>query len=316
MWQYRVWVFSNRIKYIGIFAYVLSMFLSHPALHYLTLLSLFVVVEIALQPALFFGSVMQLLGMLKLGIRHRFRLPDPQPPDEQCIYDLPFEGSWVVVNGGPVKEFSHSWNIPVQRYAYDVVQMDETCATFQGDERSMESYYCYGKPILCPADGVVVKVVDTNNDSLILGKGRYFCRAKHIAGNHLVIKHSEDRYTVLAHLKKGSICVSKGEYVLRGQKVACCGNTGNSSEPHLHFHMQNTKSFHSSYGLPLRFSHCTCSPCPGYEKSDSRPLQDGQSLPFGYISRGYTVQNTRKEEPDHAPSGHRASGSEHCTREK
>lgn len=83
-----------------------------------------------------------------------------------------------MVNGGPVKEFSHSWNIPVQRYAYDVVQMDETGSTFQGDERSMESYYCYGKPILCPADGVVAKVVDTNKDSLVLGKGRYFLQGK------------------------------------------------------------------------------------------------------------------------------------------
>ncbi|NLK06575.1 MAG: M23 family metallopeptidase [Spirochaetales bacterium] len=101
-------------------------------------------------------------------------------------------------------------------------------------------------------------------------------------------------------MKKDSICVSKGEHVQRGQKVACCGNTGNSSEPHLHFHMQNTKSFHSSYGLPLRFSHCACSPCPGYEKSDSRPLQDRQSLPFGYISRGYIVRNATKEESDHA----------------
>ncbi|HPE94412.1 MAG TPA: M23 family metallopeptidase, partial [Sphaerochaeta sp.] len=170
----------------------------------------------------------------------------------------------------------------------------ESGRSCSGNEREVGSYYCYDCydwAILSPAGGVVVKVNNRSNDSLILGKGRYFNRSNHIAGNYVIVKHAEDQYSLMAHLKKDSMLVKAGERVVRGQKLARCGNSGNSTEPHLHFHLQNGPNFFTSVGLPIRFSDITIQPCPRYVQMDGRPVMSLSSIPDGFISRGYIVQN-------------------------
>ena len=293
MFLYKLSVFSKWAKYIGLLSYILSLFSDYVLFSYLTLFVLFVVVEIALNASVFFGSIALLWGMLVIKRRYKNNLPSVETFSSSVIYSLPFEGPWAVVNGGFTREYSHSQNIPVQRYAYDFLQM-ESGRSCSGNEREVGSYYCYDCydwAILSPAGGVVVKVNNRSNDSLILGKGRYFNRSNHIAGNYVIVKHAEEQYSLMAHLKKDSMLVKAGERVVRGQKLARCGNSGNSTEPHLHFHLQNGPNFFTSVGLPIRFSDITIQPCPRYVQMDGRPVMSLSSIPDGFISRGYIVQN-------------------------
>lgn len=287
---YRLSVFSKWIKYVGVLSYLISLFSDAVLFSYLTLLSLFVVVEIALNASLFFGSIALLWGMLVIRWRHGNNLPSVDTYTSDVTYTLPFEGAWVVVNGGFTQPYSHAWNIPVQRYAYDFLQLEKG-RSFVGNEQKVENYHCYGKAIVAPADGVVVRVNNRSNDSLILGKGRFFNRSNHIAGNYAIVKHAEEQYSLMAHLQKDSILVKAGEKVVRGQILARCGNTGNSTEPHLHFHLQNGPNFYTSVGLPIRFQGITQHVCPQYSLMDRRPVMPVSTILEGYISRGYIVQN-------------------------
>ena len=228
--------------------------------------------------------------MLVIKRRYKNNLPSVETRTSKVTYSLPFEEAWAVFNGCFTQAYSHLQNTPVQRYAYDFLQM-ESGRSCSGNEREVGSCYCYDKAILSPAGGVVVKVNNRSNDSLILGKGRYFNRSNHIAGNYVIVKHAEEQYSLMAHLKKDSMLVKAGERVVRGQKLARCGNSGNSTEPHLHFHLQNGPNFYTSVGLPIRFSDITIQPCPRYVQMDGRPVMPLSSIPDGFISRGYIVQN-------------------------
>ena len=73
------------------------------------------------------------------------------------------------------------------------------------------------------------------------------------AGNHLVIDHGNGEYSLLAHFRKGTVAVKTGDKVEPGQLVGRCGNSGNSSEPHLHYHLQNAPRFGKGEGLPAQF---------------------------------------------------------------
>jgi murein DD-endopeptidase MepM/ murein hydrolase activator NlpD len=80
----------------------------------------------------------------------------------------------------------------------------------------------------------------------LLGPGR-------VLGNHVVLDLGGGVYAVLAHLRRGSVRVRPGDRVATGQQLAECGNSGNSSEPHLHFQLMDHPSVLLAAGLPLRF---------------------------------------------------------------
>jgi len=73
-------------------------------------------------------------------------------------------------------------------------------------------------------------------------------------------------------MQKASIVVKVGESVLRGRNLARCGNTGNSTEPHLYFHLQNGPGFRSSVGLSIRFNSTTLRVCPRHSLMDTQPV--------------------------------------------
>jgi len=96
-------------------------------------------------------------------------------------------------------------------------------------------YYCYNKPVVAPADGIVEEIIDNIDDNEI-GK----VDTINNWGNSIIIRHLTGLYTQMSHLKKGSFKVAKGDFVQRGDLVAHCGNSGRSPEPHLHFQVQAT----------------------------------------------------------------------------
>lgn len=225
-------------------------------------------------------------------IKHKFHLP-ANSQLTKVEYRLPFDGEWTVVNGGLEKEFSHSWSVPTQRYAYDFLIMDENGKTYEGeDPADVNAYKCYGKHVLAPADGTVVEIRINCEDSKIMLPDNIEATAKDIRGNYILIKHAENEYGFIGHLKPESICVKVGEKVKAGQIIAKCGNTGNSSEPHVHFHIQDSMNFFTSAGVPIRFKNICISAQKSYSNYDKRKIADVTVKGnLTQISRGQRVKN-------------------------
>ena len=282
--------FCGKIKYLGLLG-LPSLFLDYRIFDFLWLFWLFGLVEILYNFPVFIQSLEQLWGMLVVPLRYGSKIPDANNYRCKVKYSLPFRDSWVAVNGGVDKKSSHSWDIPTQRYAYDFLMLDESGKSHVGDGKKVGDYYCYGKEVLAPADGEVVEVGSGYPDSLILGNGQVDCSAHDIRGNHILIRHSEGEYSLLAHLQPGSISVKTGDTVKRGQIIARCGNSGNSSEPHLHFQLQNGRSFSCSAGLPIEFEDISSAPIPCYSAFDPRPIPSFTDMPRKYIVRGQRVVN-------------------------
>ena len=242
--------------------------------------------------AILIQSLKQLWGMIVLEYKYHGNLPNIENYHTQVKYSLPFDGEWVVANGGVTEKTSHSWEIPTQRYAYDFIILDNTGSSFKGDEPEAGSFYCYGRDILAPADGSVAEICTGNLDSGITKNRAVSCKARDIRGNYILICHSDQEYTLSAHLKPDSIQVSVGQSVKRGEKIAECGNSGNTSEPHLHFQVQLGKSFYSSPGLPIEFENLIVKDTLNYEKFDDRYLKETVENHYPpYIGVGQTVSN-------------------------
>lgn len=205
-----------------------------------------------ISPPMLATSLLQLIGELAARARYRFRPPTPEAYRQQVSYTLPFKGVWWVGNGGPDASTSHSWHLVGQRYAYDFLITDESGKTYRHNGRRLEDYYAFGAPVLAPADGVVVAVQNRHHDCPWPGVLDPF--AWSILGNYVLIRHADNEYSLLAHLRRGSVKVRPGDRVLRGQIVGECGNSGNSSEPHLHFQVQDHPNFFLAASLPVRYS--------------------------------------------------------------
>ena len=169
--------------------------------------------------AILIQSLKQLWGMIVLEYKYHGNLPNIENYHTQVKYSLPFDGEWVVANGGVTEKTSHSWEIPTQRYAYDFIILDNTGSSFKGDETEAGSFYCYGRDILAPADGSVAEICTGNLDSGITKNRAVSCKARDIRGNYILICHSDQEYTLSAHLKPDSIQVSVGQSVKRGDRI-------------------------------------------------------------------------------------------------
>ncbi len=176
---------------------------------------------------------------------------------------LPLSGKWTVYQG-----FDGEWTHKgFWRYAYDFV-ITEDGRTFSGAGDKKEDYFCFGKPILSPADGTVVEVFDDLDDNDIgeVDKASNW-------GNYIIIYVYPGYYVELSHIKKGSVRVKKNDQISRGQLIAECGNSGYSPQPHLHIQVQ--------------LSHLIGS--PGIEFTFNSFVVNGKSTDTKYLSKGDTV---------------------------
>jgi hypothetical protein len=181
---------------------------------------------------------------------------------------LPFEGQWYVVWGGRTLEQNYHAADRAQRFAIDVL-ISRNGVTHTGDASELENYYCWGQPILAPAAGTVVSASDDLPDNPIGSTD-----ATHPAGNHVVLDFGNGEYGFLAHMREGSIRVAAGDTVAPDQELGRCGNSGNTSEPHLHFHLQTTPDLGSGEGLPAFFNRYL---------ADDRPVERGEPLAGQFI---------------------------------
>jgi len=144
---------------------------------------------------------------------------------------LPVLGNWMV-SQGYAGSMTHKGD---WKEALDFVLLDDELKTYRNPGNEPEHFYCYGKPVLAPADGIVEEIADHIEDNSVGGNN-----TSQNWGNTIVLRHAEGLYTKLSHLKKNSMRVAKGDYVRRGDLLALCGNSGRSPEPHLHFQVQAT----------------------------------------------------------------------------
>src|SRR5207247_1850980 len=134
-----------------------------------------------------------------------------------------------------------------QRFAYDLVAVRDSM-DHSGSGRLNADYYAFGMPIVAPASGKVTEATDGIADN---APGQL--NPKQPAGNHVMLDLGGGEYALLAHLKKGTVRVKKGLTVAAGDTLGLCGNSGNTSQPHLHFHLQNGPALFEADGLPAPF---------------------------------------------------------------
>jgi len=172
----------------------------------------------------------------------------PALEKHQTQLSLPLKGSWLVFWGGDTRELNQHHDVPNQRFALDLLGVGEGGKTQQGEGSRNEDFYAFGREVLAPADGTVIEVIDGVRDNTPGSMNPYSA-----LGNCVTIQHREGEVSVLAHLKRGSIVVKVGDKVKRGQLLGKCGNSGNSSEPHLHYHVQNSPVLQDGLGIKCVF---------------------------------------------------------------
>ena len=155
------------------------------------------------------------------------------PPADPVALDPPLCGEWAMLAGGRSSLVSHHYPQAHVRDAVDFVRLVDG-RSHDGDARRAESWYGFGEPVLAPADGTVVGVLDLAPDEPISAIGQTPSE-----GNHVVLDIGAGRYAVLAHLRQGSVRVSAGERVRHGQQIAAIGDSGDSLAPHLHLQVQD-----------------------------------------------------------------------------
>jgi hypothetical protein len=281
----------------------------------------FLVSTLALQlnPWVQVQALGQLVGQLAVYGRYGRRLPSPATYEQRTDYRLPVEGEWTVVAGGPDRDSSHSWGIPAQRYALDLVVTDEAGRTHAGDGRDPADYYCWDRPVVAPAAGVVVAAADGHRDAPRT-RGWLDVRQRDLRGNYVTIDHGGE-YTILAHLRKGSIAVRPGDRVAAGDLVGRCGHSGNSTEPHLHVHVQDRLSFLTGMGLPVAYAAVRSATGPDAPLSPTTPalsyLRAGQRVAHAGADAatatvGPTSTTTSTPAIDSSPSSPSGPASDHA----
>ena len=180
--------------------------------------------------ALYRQIAKQIGGLMVMAVRYDGKEPDKLTGASRVEYALPFEGAWTVLNGGVEEETSHSWDVLTQRYAYDFVILDDEGRSCRPDADPADpaSYYCYGLPVLAPADGVVVEAGASCPDAPIALDGAVCCGGDDIRGNFVLVEHAHGEFSCLCHLMPGGVLVEAGQEVRRGQRVGLCGSSGNS----------------------------------------------------------------------------------------
>jgi Peptidase family M23 len=174
-------------------------------------------------------------------------------------------GVWYASDGCCTGESHHRRGLaPVngqlmvpQRYAIDFFKLDDEHRAWVGDPAQLDSYLTYRQPIIASADGVVVDVQDGLPNSQSLPNPPPVPPIEDSVGNHVTLKIGDGLYLLYAHMDPGSVAVSKGQTVSRGQQLGLIGTSGNSTTPHLHFQVMTTPTFFPTESPPFVFDHFT-----------------------------------------------------------
>lgn len=144
-------------------------------------------------------------------------------PAQATRLTLPFDGIWGVIQGFD----SGDTHTGYAAFALDFVPAQPLGAKLPPRGAPLTRFACYGRPVLAPADGLVVRAGGDKRDWPAYHEGRN-------PGNFVIIQHAPHEYTEFRHLAARSVTVAPGQQVRRGDVIGRCGNSGNAKTPHLH----------------------------------------------------------------------------------
>ncbi|MFF7179723.1 peptidoglycan DD-metalloendopeptidase family protein [Streptomyces sp. NPDC008121] len=183
--------------------------------------------------------------------------------------DPPVAGRWSALNSPADRTPSHGTHQYGQTYAIDIVAEDEArprprFAWLWPLARRTTDFPAFGAPLLAVADATVVHAEDGQRDHLsrnslpavvylmlVESVVRVLAGARRVTGNHIVLDLGDGTYAMYAHLRRGSLTVAAGDRVTAGQELARCGNSGNSTEPHVHFQLMDGPDLDTARGVPF-----------------------------------------------------------------
>lgn len=191
-------------------------------------------------------------------------------PMDAVVLDLPFRGTWRTELSPARRVPSHGTTLFGTGHAIDFVMVDGWGRSAPRTWRSAltteppETFVGFGAPLLAPVAGTILAVLDGEEDHearrtpfallryALTQAGRVRAGQAAIAGNHVVIE-VPGAVVLLAHLRRGSLRVTPGQRVVAGQPLGECGNSGNSTEPHVHVQVSDTMDWERARGVPLAF---------------------------------------------------------------
>lgn len=190
------------------------------------------------------------------------------------VLRLPFRGRWMAQNSPANRVPSHGTHLFGTTFAIDFVAVDDVGRSATRTWRSAlatelpTAFVGFGVPILAPISGTVMAVHDGEPDHearrsapalasyALTQASRVRAGVGAIAGNHVIISPTPSGpFVLVAHLRQGSIAVGIGDVVAAGEPVGLCGNSGNSTEPHVHVQATDSADPALARGLPIVFVH-------------------------------------------------------------
>lgn len=188
------------------------------------------------------------------------------------VITAPLAGDLWLAGNGPDNSVGHRRTLMAlsgegriaQRFAIDWVRLFPDGRTFHGDPKDNRSYRAFGAEALAVADATVVDTKDgiPENQPDLTARAVAITPAT-VGGNFVLLKLADDAYALYAHLQPGSLLVRKGDRVHRGQVLGLVGNTGNSTEPHLHFQVADRPSPFDAEGIPYAIASFDLQAKPG-----------------------------------------------------
>lgn len=190
---------------------------------------------------------------------------------DAVVLDLPLAGPCLVQNSPARRIPSHGTTLMGSSHAIDLVPVDAAGLAVPRGWRALfateppDRFPGFGVPVLAPAGGRVVAALDGLPDQVArrsaftqfgyaLGQPqRIRGGVPAVAGNHVVIELAGGSFVALAHLQRGSVGVRVGETITAGARIGACGNSGNSTEPHVHLQVMDTVNPALANGVPFVF---------------------------------------------------------------
>ena len=235
------------------------------------------------------------------GLRHRVTLTPAEDPQDSAgdasttlevarvtvnrmqpiVITPPLRGEMWLAANGPSNTSGHRRALIAidgrariaQRFAIDWVQLYDQGGTWKDDQLVNANYRCYGAEALAAADGTVANVKDGIPENVPGADSRAVpITLETVGGNFVILDLGEGRFAFYAHLQPGGIRVKPGQTVQRGEVLGLVGNSGNSTEPHLHFHIADATSPLGAEGLPyLLESFQVLGMAEGMSKKEMKP---------------------------------------------
>ncbi|WP_433400957.1 M23 family metallopeptidase [Streptomyces sp. CA-146814] len=218
------------------------------------------------------AAVVAVLMLTTSALQTRAAAPRGEPRDPVEVVP-PVTGRWTALNSPADKVPSHGTHVYGQTYAIDIVAEPGT-----GDEltdrplfrwvwpvfRRNRAFPAFGVPLLAVADATVVRASDGQRDHLsrnslpalaylmlVEGAIRSILGVHRVFGNHVILDLGDGTYAAYAHVRRGSLLVKAGDTVRAGQEIGRVGNSGNSSEPHLHLQLMDGPDLDAARGVPF-----------------------------------------------------------------